>query len=93
MQVRDQDGNIICDERSVLERWKIDFSNLYNGCNSDEFEQGHYDRTKVHKHLFELNIADPLYTSNSQLNHNISIERISFVIMTTKSKSTADNIP
>ena len=88
-------GNIIRNERTVFERWRLDFSNLYNGDNNGDFNEEHYDRAKLHKHLLEMNMQDPLYVSNEQMNRNISIEELTTIIMHARSGSACghDNIP
>lgn len=95
VEIVDDNGVVIKDQNEVFDKWKEDFSNLYNGANSEEFDDTFYDRAKIHKYLLELNLEDPLYESNVQLNSSISIDEITQIIMCAKSKSACglDNIP
>ena len=43
-------------ERIVFERWKHDFSSLYNGGTDGDFNEEHYNRAKLHKQLLEMNM-------------------------------------
>lgn len=79
----------------MFERWKYDFSNLYNGDNSEcDFDEQHYDRTKLHKQLLEMDMQDPLYVSNEQMNRNIGTAELSNIFMHARSGSACghDNI-
>ena len=91
----DSEGNTVCNERDVLEKWRHDFKNLYNGGDNNEFDTVHYNRTKMHKILLENRMNDPLYLDNENLNYNITIEEVTTVIMKAKSRSACgyDEIP
>lgn len=41
MDVSDIDGNILKNEKDVLERWQLDFKKLYNGGTSNKFDNDH----------------------------------------------------
>jgi hypothetical protein len=93
-EIVDCNGNVICEERFVLEKWRKDFENLYNCADSTDFNSEHFERAKVHKLLLENNMDDPLYTPNESLNKNINIEEICLVVEQAKSTSAVgiDNI-
>lgn len=95
MAIVNEQGHSVTDENAVYDRWKRDFENLYNSVESDDFDNEFYDRAKLHKHLIEMNIEDPLYVPNEQLNNNISLEESANAVMKAKSKSACgiDNIP
>ena len=45
----------------------MDFENLYNCSNNDNFDDTHYNQAKIHKRLIENNMNDPLYVPNESL--------------------------
>ena len=50
---------------------------MYYRNEDDDFDEAHYyDRAKIHKVLLELGMRNPFYTSNEELNENISIEKL-----------------
>jgi hypothetical protein len=55
----------------------------------------HYDRAKLHKQILEMNMQDPLYESNNQLNGNNTMSEISNIVMQAKMYSSCGfhNIP
>ena len=55
----------------------------------------HYHRAKIHKHLIEINIQNPLCTQNAQLNAPNTLNEVSVIVMQTKnlSKCAYDKIP
>ena len=95
MEIIQNDGITSSNEKEVLDKWRQDFHNLYNGVDSGEFDSEHYTRAKMHKYLLENRMDDPLYSSNDTLNCNVSIEEVSKVIMHAKSRSASgyDEIP
>ena len=46
MEALNEDGTILTTERDVLERWRTDFENLYNGSPSDDFDNDHFNFVK-----------------------------------------------
>ena len=63
------DNGIVCnEEKHVLENSRLDFKKLYNRGDNSDFDDIHYNRAKIHKHLIEMNMQDPLYITNAQLN-------------------------
>ncbi|XP_060587764.1 uncharacterized protein LOC132743245 [Ruditapes philippinarum] len=95
IEIIDSNGRVCHDESSVFERWRSDFENLYHTSDNTDFDEDFFDRNKVHKQLLELNMLDPLYSENEQLNSNITIDEITNIVMTAKSRSTCgyDQIP
>ena len=95
MHFYDENGHIVTDENRVFEKWKLDFENLYNCSPSDEFDQPFYELSKTHKLLLENALLDPLYSSNADLNCNITLKEIAAVIMKAKKHSSCgiDQIP
>lgn len=90
-----ENDSVISEERRVFEKWRTDFKNLYNRSENSDFDDVHYDRAKLHKQLLEMNMQDPLYESNNQLNGNITVSEISNIVMQAKKYSSCgfDNIP
>ena len=90
MEVIDDDGSVSSNPERVFDVWKSEFSDLYNGINTDstEFDQSHFTRSKSHKQSLELNLMDPLYM-------DITIEEVSRAVMSARSRSASgiDNIP
>ncbi|CAC5416249.1 unnamed protein product [Mytilus coruscus] len=95
MEVVDESGEVLTNEKDVLNKWRIDFENLYNWKNNTEFENDHYNQSKVHKQLLESEMEDPLFMPNEDLNSNITIDEITNIVMHAKSKSASgpDQIP
>ncbi|XP_055999550.1 uncharacterized protein LOC130047882 [Ostrea edulis] len=95
MEVIDTDGNIITNEREVLNRWQIDFQNLYNGSVNTDFFQDHYDSSRLEKTRLENNMKLQSFICNEELNYDISLEEISDIVLHSKSKSASgyDEIP
>ncbi|VDI60355.1 Hypothetical predicted protein [Mytilus galloprovincialis] len=95
MEVVGESEEILSNEEDVLNKWRIDFENLYNGKNNIEFENDHYNQSKVHKQLLESEMEDPLFIPNEDLNSNITIDEITKIVMHAKSKSASgpDQIP
>ena len=95
MEVVDENGRISHDQQCVYDTWRSEFSNLYNGDDSGDFDNDHYVWAKSHKTILESNMSDPLYVPNEHLNKTISIEEVSNVIMSAKlhSASGIDNLP
>lgn len=95
IEIVDSEGMVSRDEQTVFEKWRADFENLYNCQDNNHFDEIHYNQAKLHKQLLELNIADPLYSSYSHINSDISIEEICYVVHKAKSGSASgyDEIP
>ena len=81
----------------MIDIWRKEFSNLYNGLSSDEsgFDQNHYTIANSHKQTLELNMMDPIYNTNEQLNEDISLEEVTRVVMSARSLSATgtDKLP
>jgi len=89
MEIVDDAEVIVRTENEVLEKWRRDFENLYNGGNSDEFDNEHYNQAKFHKHLLEANMENPLFVfvfiPNEILNNNITLDEIHDIVTHAKS--------
>ena len=94
-EVVDDEGNPIRDEKRVFEKWRQDFRDLYNCDNNQDFDDNHYEQTKLHKLLLENNMNDPLYEPNHDLNTNITVYEITCILKTAKRGSACgiDDIP
>ena len=92
MEIVDKDGHINTDHDHVIDIWRKEFPNLYNGLSSGEsgFDQNHYTIAKSHKQTLELNMMDPLYNTNEQLNEDISLEEVTRVVMSARSLSATE---
>ena len=95
MEIVNENGDTVCDETLVFEKWKCDFENLYNTNESGNFDDAFYKQSIGHTTVLENNINDPLYNSNTALNKNISLDEVSSVIMNSKYMSAVgiDTIP
>ncbi|VDI50202.1 Hypothetical predicted protein [Mytilus galloprovincialis] len=95
MEIINENGYPVRTESDVLKKWRLDFQNLYNGSNSDEFNKEHYDQAIIHKQLLKQNMEDPLYSQNDQINNNITIEEITEIVMHSRNRSACgyDQIP
>ena len=78
-EVYDDNGEVKRDLESVLQKWKIDFENLYK-TDSTTFDNDFYTEIKALLRNSENNMIDPLYVSNGFLNRNISLDEVSTVI-------------
>ena len=84
MEIYGQNGEILTDENIVLETWKQDFENLYNNGDGNDFNTDFHREALSHKLLLEDRMLDPLYISNPELNHNITITEIERLVMNAK---------
>lgn len=93
--ILDNDGNILTNEEDMLERWRLDFENLYNGGPSNEFDNDQYNIAKANKYTKEINMKEESYQVNEEINYEISFQKISNGVMHAKSKSSYgfDEIP
>ena len=96
VEIVSEDGDVSTEESTVFERWKTDFYNLYNrDGDDDDLNDAEYDRFLMHKHLLELDMLDPLYSHNEELNRTLTTDEVSKLITRAKSGSACgiDNIP
>lgn len=84
VQISDENGHVIRDENALFGKWKSDLENLYICNANDDFDQIFYGYVKPHKFLLENDILAPLSSSNTNVNHNISVDEVSIVIMNAK---------
>ena len=97
MEIVDEDGHTNSDHDHVINIWRNEFSNLYNGLSSDEsgFDQNHYTIANSHKQTLDLNMMGSLYNTYEQLNKDISLEEMTRVVMSARSLAATeiDNLP
>ncbi len=65
-----QDNVPVSDIDVVLNKWRSDFSELYNKPDNinEEFEQDFYNIVLNQKYMWESEMVQPRYDSNSMLN-------------------------
>jgi hypothetical protein len=95
MEVLDNEGNVSLNEQTILERWRVDFENLYNGSGNKEFDNDHYNQAISDKNIRERIMEEQLYQCNDEINHDISIQEVTDTVMRAKNKSASgfDGIP
>ncbi|VDH95861.1 Hypothetical predicted protein [Mytilus galloprovincialis] len=96
MEIYDKDGEIVSDEKVVLEKWKTDFENIYNmDSSADDFDGNFQKYASSHKVLLEERMLDPLFIENEELNSAITIDEIRRLVSRTKNGKSCgiDNIP
>ena len=85
MEVYDENGDILTDEKLVLSRWRMDFQNLYNTDNIEaEFDDEFQREVLTVKLLREDQMLDPLYTENCDINSIITTDEIRNLVRKTK---------
>ena len=80
LEIVDETGMIINDEEVVQSKWRTDFKNLYNGSDSDDFDQGHFEQARANKHSLESRMDNPTYLPNETLNRNILLDKINLCL-------------
>ena len=95
MEIYGQNGELLTDENIVLETWKTDFEKLYNNDGNNDFNTDFHREALSHKLILEDRMLDPLYISNPEINHNITISEIERLVMNAKNGKSVgiDNIP
>ena len=95
MEVYNENGEVLTNEKCVLNRWKTDFENIYNNESVDDFDSAFQREALPHKRLLEDRMLDPLYDSNAELNRNISFEELEKVLLKAKNGKSVgiDQIP
>ena len=93
-EVYDSDGNVVTDINSVLSKWKSDYENLYKS-DASLFDNDFYNQIVQLLNNVESRMNDPLYTSNYELNKNITADEVNFVIDKLKNNKSPgiDKIP
>ncbi len=93
-EVYDDNGEINCTKEFVINKWKNDFSQLYN--NNDDVYDNNF-RTEIinAKSHLERGMLDPLYTSNETLNRPIELEEVKKAVGRAKNRKAmgTDNVP
>ena len=95
MEIYNENGEVLTNEKCVLNRWKTDFENIYNNESVDDFDSAFQREALSHKRLLEDRMLDPLYDSNAELNRNISFEELEKVLLKAKNGKSVgiDQIP
>lgn len=90
-----EDGSVTTNPEYLKQKWKSEFSNLYNPNTDSSFDSEFRNTAIIQKHAFEQNMLDPLYISNSELNKTIDINEIRNIVLKNKDgKSTGiDQLP
>ncbi len=72
-EVYDDEGNVKTDIDSVLSKWKAEYERLYKS-DGTQFDNAFYNQILQLLKNAENRMPDPLYTSNTTLNKNISAD-------------------
>ena len=93
-EVIDSNGNVVFDDKSILDKWKNDFKTLYRG-DDDSIDREFNEMMKHFKNQVEGEMLDPLYENSSEMNREISLVEVRNVAMRAKNgKATGgDQIP
>jgi hypothetical protein len=90
MEVYVNEVEVHKDHKVVMEKWKQDFSNMYNNFVKSDIENDRLKEDIKHSNnLKEQSMHDPLYESNHILNHNIQEGEVEKVIMKAKNGKSA----
>ena len=94
LEVYNKAGGISNNLNDVLDCWKFEFEKLYRN-DSCVLDSAILEHVKLDNYLAELNMKDPLYTSDYYLNYPLTFNEIKRCVMKAKSnKSTGtDMIP
>ncbi|VDI61569.1 Hypothetical predicted protein, partial [Mytilus galloprovincialis] len=96
MEVYGEDGTILTDDETILNKWKTEFQNIYNTDNAaSNFDDEFYRQVSTHKSSLEDKMLDPLYNANQDRNTTITIENIRRLVYKTKNGKSCgiDSIP
>ena len=73
------------DPEVVINRWREDFTKLYNEFDNKDGDFDRFKREiKQNNTVLEQNMQDPLFLSNECLNHNIDIGEVKAVVAKSK---------
>jgi hypothetical protein len=90
MEVHVNENEVSKDHNVVMEKWKQDFSNLYNNFAKPDPENDRFREEIQHSNILkEQNMLDPLYDSNYDLNCNIHQEEVRKTVMKAKNRKAA----
>ncbi len=67
MEVYDDNGIVLSDHRSVLNRWVGDYKELYKGYDTNEFDSDFYEYAQA---IFDIYIEHKYYTDEVVNNYN-----------------------
>ena len=68
LEVYDELGNVISDEKFVFQKWSTEFENLYNTEHNEQFDDQFYQYIIYEKLFLEDRMLDPLFEENPNLN-------------------------
>ncbi len=93
-EVYDNEGQINCDKDYVLNKWKNDYSALFN-VNNDVYDDQFKTEVLDTKSHLERGMLDPLYTPNITLNRPIEIDEVRKAVGQAKNGKAMgmDNVP
>ena len=95
METYNDADTINTDENFVFKKWSLEFENLYNVNDNENFDNQFYDDIMQSKSFLEEHMKEPLYENISVLNTTILRSEIEKVVNSAKNgKSTGyDKIP
>lgn len=95
MAVYNESNEIVTEEKYVTDKWKEDFSKLYNGPDRSNFDQDFYREAMSEKSQMEDGMRDGGNVRNDHINREFSIEEVSRVVHNLKKNKAVgiDRIP
>ena len=96
MEIPINEDHVTTDIDQVLNRWKCDFENLYNGTTSNDFDDIFLENVKKLKHEFESqNPVSYTFENDNPLNQPISLGEVRKAIFKSKNNKAfgVDHIP
>ena len=83
LEVYNEAGGISNNLNDVLDCWKFEFEKLYRN-DSCVLDSAILEHVKLDNYLAELNMKDPLYTSDYYLNYPLTFNEIKRCVMKAK---------
>ena len=81
------DNKLITDQNIVINKWFVDFSNLYSGPQNDgDYDFRFYNKMIERLRTKELSMALPVYIENEYINNNISYTEIQNIVKQLKNQ-------
>lgn len=77
-------GTVTSDTAFLKQKWKSEYSNLYNPTINSSFDSEFRNSAIYQNQVFEQNMTEPTYISNSFLQKPIEIIEISNVVLRNK---------
>ena len=95
MEVVSHNAQSTSNINEVLEKWKQDFSQIYNRPEGENFDMEFYNNTMLDRMRLEGSMTDPLYIENELLNSPITIDEVIKVVRKLKKNKSVgiDRIP